>query len=411
MVMETAQQTEQALIGAILLSPEKMIITSEIVRPEDFTDVRARQCYLTALGLFQQGRPVDPISLANVDPKLAGYVGESMSKGLPFACKEYAQTISISAKKARILAELGNISKECVKVPEKLDRLLNLYQQEMFISRKNPEISQVIKRFSEHVRENKKRGAMGIPTGFGFLENKYIQYVPGHTWTIAGFTSVGKTAVMIQKICNILSMDRDVPIVLVSTEMTEEQVLSRILSNFTGVHSFRILSGNYWEGEEEQVDRYRGLIKEKKFKIYDDVYEKSEIETVFRKANLQGGVDIGFVDYVQNCTVQGAKGEYESNCLLAKGIQKLAKDVRATIICLSQVSNSVGRGDTDQLEMKGAGEWAAVSDVSVMLKRNPNDKYQLKYLVKKNRHGALLGHIMEYKSDFTRIEPLKPAEG
>ena len=337
-------------------------------------------------------------------------MAEAIGVGVPFGFKEYVNTISISAKKRRILREIEEISKDSIKVPDKLDRLLALYQREMFINRKNPEIAHVVNRFTDYVKENKKRGSMGLSTGFGFLDDRYIQYVPGHIWTLSGFTSVGKTAVMVQKICNLLAVDADISIVLVSTEMTEEQILARVLSNSTGVHSYRILSGNYWDGEEERVERYRSLISKKRFRIYDDVYEKNEIEAVFRKTSLQGGVDIGFIDYVQNCIVSGSSSEYRTNSTLAKSIQKLAKDVRATIICLSQVSNAVGRGETDQLEMKGAGEWAAVSDVSVMLQRNKQNKQLLKYLVKKNRHGSLCEYYMEYKSDFTRVLPTKPVE-
>ena len=114
-----------------------------------------------------------------------------------------------------------------------------------------------------------------------------------------------------------------------------------------------------------------------------------------------------FIDYVQNCKWAEAKSQYQEQSEMAKRLQALAKDVRATIICLSQVSNEVGRGGTDQLELKGAGEWAAVSDMSVMLKRNSKEKYQLKYMVKKNRHGALDECVMEFKNDFTRLEEVR----
>ena len=122
---------------------------------------------------------------------------------------------------------------------------------------------------------------------------------------------------------------------------------------------------------------------------------------------MQGGVDVGFIDYVQNCSVPTAKSEYQEGSQLAKGLQRLAKDVRATIVCLSQVSNDVGRGNSSQFELKGAGEWAAVSDVGIMLTRGQNNKCTLKYAVDKNRHGPLHQHKMAYIDHFTRIEAVK----
>jgi replicative DNA helicase len=236
------------------------------------------------------------------------------------------------------------------------------------------------------------------------MDDLYIQYVPGHIWTIGAYTSVGKTAVMTQKLRNLLHSNKNPRIVIISTEMTEEQMIGRIIANFTAIPSVKILSGNLTGPEEIEVAKCEKFIATKNLTVYDDVYTLGEIETVFRKAELKGGVDIGFIDYVQNCQVPEAKSEYQEQSTLAKRIQKLAKDVRATIVCLSQVSNDVGRGNTNNLELKGAGEWAAVSDVGVMLYRGKENKYMMKYSIKKNRHGQLHDEAFLYTNNWTRLE-------
>ena len=163
---------------------------------------------------------------------------------------------------------------------------------------------------------------------------------------------------------------------VISTEMTEEQIVSRILANITGVHSYRILTGKYHdEFEADVVASAKDRLSRARMSIYDDIYRLEDIETAFRKADLQGGINVGWIDYVQNCRWPDAKSQYQEQSEIAKRFQALAKDVRATLICLSQVSNDVGRGNTDNLELKGAGEWAAVSDIGLMLKRHVSDKH------------------------------------
>lgn len=407
--MDLATQTEQALIGSILHAPDKLVHIIDTVRPEDFTDLAAQKAYVAAVGLWRAKKQVDLVTVASVDISLASYLAEASSKGAAIAIKDYAGQIALSSKERRVSQALHGLINSKSPVKAKLDEILSLYQREMFVDRKNPDMASVVNRFNKKVQENRKRKSMGVPTGFGFLEELYIQYVPGHIWTMGGFTSAGKTATMVQKICNLIAMDKTPSVVVISTEMTEEQVISRILANFTGIHSQRILAGNFRQGEEEYVEEYKKLLMDKPVYIYDDVYTLGEIETVFRKADLQGGVDVGFIDYVQNCKVPDAKTEYQEQSTLAKRFQKLAKDVRTTLICLSQVSNDVGRGNTDNLELKGAGEWAAVSDLGIMLRRNANDEYALLYSVKKNRHGAKHDHHLEYKADYTRLEPIGPA--
>jgi len=402
--MEIIASTEQALIGALLLSQKKIIEVLEIVKVEDFSTLAGATAFSLIVDMFQKKRNIDVISTGNGDPKMLVYLSESTSMAYAPAAVEYAHSIAKAAKSRRINDKLAKIQKADLRPDIALRDILDLYQREMSAGRKDPNIVPILNRFEGLVKRNKQNGRMGYKTGFAFLERLYVQYIPGHIWTVGGFTSVGKTAVMIQKICNMIVNEYSPSILVVSTEMTEEQMVSRIIANLTGIHSYRVLSGNYHDEEEQdKVDQWKSVLSAAKLKIYDDIYTLNEIETAFRKADLQGGVDVGFIDYVQNVRVPDAKSQYQEQSEIAKRLQKLAKDVTATVICLSQVSNDVGRGNTDNLELKGAGEWAAVSDVGIMLNRHKTEKHRLKYSIKKNRHGALGEFELEYKAEYTRL--------
>jgi replicative DNA helicase len=392
-------ETEQALIGGLLSSPKHL---------DDFKSDFARRAYGAMLSTWKVGKEIDYISLVNLDGTISSYLAGSIDKAAinPTRC---ALDVSVAAKADRINAGVERIARE-KSVTSKLDGMLSLYQQEMFVDRKIPDVNAVVKRFSESIKINKKRGSMGVSTGFRFLDDLYIQYVPGHIWVIGAYTSVGKTAFMTQKLRNLLQNKNNPRIVIISTEMTEEQMVGRIVANFTGVPSVKILSGSLTASEEVEVEKCLRFISTKNLTVYDDVYTLGEIEAVFRKAELKGGVDVGFIDYVQNCQVPEAKSEYQEQSTLAKRVQKLAKDVRATIVCLSQVSNDVGRGNTSNLELKGAGEWAAVADIGIMLYRRKENKYLIKYSIKKNRHGQLHDEAFIYTSNWTRLEAQGKAE-
>lgn len=402
--MDIVKEMELSFVGSLITYPEKIITVIDIVNPEDFTSQHAKELYLILTDLWRNKKHVNLSSVLMENKALTQILLASIKTAHSFGLKSVARDISLQAKNRRVNYGLDEIQKSSVGITQKLDNILSLYQREMFIHSKEPDIKNAMSRFREKVAENKKSGAIGIHTGFNFLQEKYIQYVPGQVWVMGGFTSAGKTATAIQKICNIIVQDPCPSIVIVSTEMTEEQLISRLVANLTGVHSYRVLSGKYRPGEEEEVVKCQDFLESRNMIIYDDIYTIGDIETVFRKKQLQGGVDLGIIDYIQNCQVPDANSEYQEQSTLAKRVQKLAKDVRATMLCLSQVSNSVGRGDTDQLEFKGAGEWAAVTDIGIMLQRHKTEKYKLKYSVKKNRHGALCENVLEYKMDFTRLE-------
>ena len=398
------QEIEKALIGALILSQKRIIDVIETVRPEDFTCDPARKAFVHIVNLFREKKSVDLVSVSAADPSLVQYIAHATSNTYEPAALDYAHILAQNAKKRRLVAGLQSIQNSKGKNEDLLQDILSLYQQEMTAGKKNPDILAVLRRFEETVKCHKQHGRMGFDTGFKFLSRKYIQYIPGHIWALGGWTSTGKTAVMVQKIRHLIEIGQNPAIVVISTEMTEEQIISRMMANFSSVHSQRILFGKYHEVEEEdRAEVAKSIIASMNIKIYDDIYTLDGIETAFRKADLQGGVNIGFIDYVQNVRVPNAGSQYQEQSEIAQRLQKLAKDVRATLICLSQVSNDVGRGNSELLELKGAGDWSAVADVGVMIKRHPTDKFRMKYDVKKNRHGALCEGILEYVGEYTSL--------
>lgn len=393
---------ERDFIGSIILYPKQVQTAIELVNENDFTDQRAKKVFSHIKKHFLERRPITPISLAQ-DTGEAVFVAESTSGGSFPLVREYGKRIADKAKKERIKERLAQITSEGVSVEDQLDGLMDIYTSELSIDKKKGDIASVFNRFDEHVEMNKSRGSIGVKTGIGFLNAKYIEYVAGHIWVMGAFTSVGKTSMMIQKVCSLLKNNSKARIVIISTEMTEQQMVARIISNFTGISTYSVLSGRFNETEGKAIDGVKSFILDRSVSVYDDVYTLVDIEKTLRKEKLQGGFDVCFIDYVQNCQVPEATSAYQEQSILAKRLQALAKETTSCFVCLSQVSNSVGRGDTDQIEFKGAGEWAAVIDYGVMLKRNKDDEVALLYDLRKNRHGAKFSQEMRYVNNFSSI--------
>jgi replicative DNA helicase len=395
---------EDSLAGALLLSPEKIADIWGKVSPEDFEDGRAGEVLRLAHDHFSKGKPFDPIIASSIHPENTTYYAEI--SGSPFFGnhKSYASKINDKGRKRRILAGLNNaLHNSDESADELLGRLVKLHQTETKVAGKATDIQSVIKRVDELVEVNRKNGRIyGVNTGFDFLDNAYIRYIPGHVWVLTGFTSVGKTSLITEMIQR-LEHNR---VALISTEMTEEQMVARLQAHHTGIHTAKILSGYLDEKEELHCNISKGNILERSLHIADDIRELSRIESYVMQLAMSGGVDVVFVDYVQNCKVRGARSPYEEQSELAKGLQDLAKKARTCVICLSQVSNSVARGETENLEAKGAGDWSAVADIGVRLKRGVADGQMTNELIfemKKNRHGALASSNLRFVNNFTRI--------
>ena len=388
----------EIILSGLIKNPDAIVDIVSVITPSDFSDPKHRRCYEAILALWEQKLPVDIATVTKQigqpysDAVWVAGLTDTLPANLDWAVAELAE----QSKQRRITDRLKNIYGESSTM---LDGIINIYQDELAYHKKPADIKTHIKTFRQAQKANAEKDGFGIPTGFECLENNYIQYCPGHVWTIGAYTSVGKTATAVEMVCRAI----DQKILIISTEMTVEQNIARILANQTGTNGNVILSGRLFDMQQSLVDDYIERLEARNLTIYDDVFELPEIEAAVRKADLQGGVDIVFIDYLQNISVPGAKSEYEAMNKVAKTIQRLAKQVNATIVCLSQIPNHAAREDTGIIEFKGAGEIAAVSDVGIWLKRDKDDKGKILFDVRKNRHGALTKVVLAYDNGWTSL--------
>jgi len=392
---------EKNLIGMLFLKSEIIASVSPLVNVEDFTDRTAAKIFQIAKDKFSRNEPFDISLVAAQMPDSVMYISDSMDV-IPINHKAYAAEINNSARKRRLLAGMSKIISQNSQ-PTTADDLLgdigSLHLSEIKSAKKGYDIASVTERVQREIAKNHELGKLpGVPTGFSFLFQNYVQYVPGHIWVITGFTSTGKSKLLIEKVVRAGSAN----ILIISTEMSETQILTRIYARETGINENLIMSGQYGDSERAKMNRAVKHVAGMNLKIVDDIYELTDIEAVIQQEAMGGGVDIVFLDYVQNCSVKGIPRK-EQGHEMAIRLQQLAKTAKTCLVCFSQVSNSVGRGDVEQFEAKGAGEWAAVADVGVRLKRKKEDPLALLYDMQKGRHYRTLQKELRFSDNYTSI--------
>jgi len=396
------KETEQALIGAMIGDPSCIPSVIGIVKASDMETEKGYFAFEAIEELFREGAAIDPVTVGTSPGVDFLYVTSSTSIGFWTSATQYAVEIATASKIRRMKDGLNNLI-SCKKAEDILRGITDIYNNESGGKGKEPEIVDVIGRFDAHVKANIARGSTGLATGIQRLDNSMIYYVSGQIWALGGYTSTGKTAMMVQMIVNLFMANKKARVCVIATEMTEEQMVARILGNMTGIYSQRILAGDVWPTDQEKYSKAYSQLKSWNLKIHDDINELADIESTARSHAMRGGIDVCFIDYVQNCHVKGIDNSYMEQKTLATNIQQLAKTTNSTMVCLSQVSNAVGRGDVGTFELKGAGEWAAVADVGMMLKRGKIDERELLLDVPKNRHGVKPSVIFKFSKNYSNM--------
>lgn len=405
-MLKPQKDLEQEFIGALLLRPERYFSVADKVEARDLTEESAQVIYKAIGEMWRDSRPIDPGTVGlrvgmKHSPWLAFDAITSAHAG------QYAEELARRAKSRRLSVALAGLAAQNGQLDdpdEVLHQMQQLYREEAGDRNVSADITSVIHRFRKVQSQNKERGRLGLSTGFQMLDRDYITYQPGHLWVVGAWTSTGKTQWAIEAVERFFVANQNPVAAIFSTEMTEEQNLARMIANRTGMHTNLILSGRLSGQAEEAVAGCVSMIGRRRLFIFDKVRDVAGIDIHCRKIKMQHGLDVVFIDFIQNVRKPGYKSKYEMMSDIAIDLQALAKDLRCTIVCLSQIPNSAGKEDAGILEYKGAGEIAAACDLGVLLKRSKEDKSVILWETRKNRHGACNKFCLRFSNNWTRLE-------
>lgn len=401
-------ETEQMLIGSLILKPDNFFSVADIVSVEDFASRPAVLCFQAIQEMIAAKKPINIASLFHVtgDPTWVGTATDV--PGIVVSHIHLAEKVAEGGKVRRIekmLAQAKNTLRDFGS-DMALQEIQKIYKDETGKKIKGDDIVSVVSRFKDVVAENKQRGSVGIPTGFDNLEKDHIAYQQGHLWVIGAWTSTGKTAWAVEAIKRVF-WHNNPTVAIFSTEMTEEQNIARLLANMSTVSSHKILGGRLDDAAIEHVEKKQRWIESRRFHVYDQVRNVSDLSNQCRKIVLQHGkLDVVFIDFIQNIRKKGCSSTYEMMKEIAVDLQDLAKELRCCIVCLSQIPTGAAKEDAGILEFKGAGEIAAAADLGVLLKKDKNHEGVLLWETRKNRHGKCGKFLLQFSDNWTNLQEI-----
>jgi replicative DNA helicase len=241
---------------------------------------------------------------------------------------------------------------------------------------------------------------LGLTTGFAWLDKATEGFLPATFWVVGAFTSTGKTALALQMALR--SLEAGARVAVFSLEMSSRANLYRLLANRSGVSAVAIRRGHLEDSDKARVDAASKWLDRLPLYLFDQLYSLDAISETARALKRGGGLDVLFLDYLQN--LQGEGSLFERMSTAAPRLQGLAKELDCCIVALSQFSNEVARGEVGILAYKGAGEIAASADVGLRLERDKDDSARLHLYLTKNKEGPSgLKRTLRWDSAFTRL--------
>lgn len=238
----------------------------------------------------------------------------------------------------------------------------------------------------------------GLPSGFDELDTFTHGFQKSDLIIIAGRPSMGKTALSLNIVSNIMKHSK-LPILFFSLEMSKEQIMYRFLSMETNINQMRLKSGRVYQNEWVKLHKMIKILSKLPFFI-DDTFNlsphniKLKLKTIMFEQNQIGLIVIDYLQLMQDSKLKTENRAQELS-KITRSLKTLAREFNIPIIALSQLSRSIEmRVDKKPIlsDLRESGSIEQDADLVLMLSDNIsqglNQNQQLiELIVAKQRNG------------------------
>ena len=359
-VLPHSVEAEQSVIGSMLMDKEAIVVASEIVRAEDFYQSQYSIMFESMVELFNEGQPVDLVTLQNrlkekaVPPEISSldFVGELIAS-VPTSAnvKYYAEIVYEKSILRKLIKVNEDIANTCYIGKEKLDDIMADTEKKIFDLLQNRmtsdyvPIKQVVLSVIEKIEQasKSKSTVTGIATGFTDLDYRTSGMQPSDLILLAARPSMGKTAFVLDLAQN-MAIKNSYTTAIFSLEMSKEQLVNRLLSMESRVDSQILRTGSLSDSDWDQVVESSGVIAKSKL-IIDDTpgISITELRSKCRKYKLEHDLKVVIIDYLQLMSGSGSRSgdnRQQEISEISRSLKALARELEVPVIALSQLSRA-----------------------------------------------------------------------
>ena len=435
---------EACLLGAILLNPQSIAEIDDLVRSSDFLNKKHEYIYQAALTIYRAGKDIDIITVGSAlkDKKLFKSVGgndylNQLINTVPTAAhiKSYAEIIINKSRRRGLIETAVAFNQLAYDNKKDINEIIETAELKLFnVSQQHVERNAIhlreilIDSFAklQHMQEN--RGELrGISSGFKDLDNFLAGFQNSDLFIIAGRPGMGKTGFALNLAYNIAynhDLEKQNTVLYFSLEMSQDQLVDRILSMHTGVNNWNLRTGHLKAEDFQKVQAAQEDLSQASLYIDDTPgLNISEIRTKTRRLNYKQKVDMIVVDYLQ--LMRGMNRSYGENRVqeiseISRGLKLLAKELNMPVIALSQLSRQTETRENKHpalADLRDSGSIEQDADVVAFLYReeyynpqNEDKKGILEVQIKKHRNGPVGRVELYFNKEIQRYLTLEKTE-
>lgn len=411
-----ADDSEVAVIGAMLLSDQARDDAFASLTDADFFDTRCKTLFVAMRALHESGKPVDPVTVfdwlrRNSSIETAGgasFVSQAFHAVPHHAHLNHYASHVLNASTLRSVISVGAaMIHDATDNPDDAGGVMDRASKGLSdlldrgIVRDCPRIGEVLLNAINAIDEDMRAGSppASVRTGIACLDAALAGgFRKGQLVILAARPSVGKTALAMQ-----LAMSAglaSVPTLLLSLEMPASELADRILSQHAMVDGNRMRDRTLTRDDRESLVEAASRTSAATLRVEDSgSMSLRRVSAIARRMKRKEGLGLIVIDYLQLMQPADQRIPREQQvAALSRGLKVLARDLEVPIVCLCQLSREVEKQNREPRlsDLRESGSIEQDADVVMFLHRdnagwssNETGAAEVLLIVAKQRSGPI----------------------
>jgi replicative DNA helicase len=415
-VVPHSREAEEAVVGAVLINPEVYYDVAQFLQADDFYIIRNRWIWEAYTRLHERRIPVDFLTLTEE----LDHMGQLSEIGGPayltalvnqvpssLNADSYGHIIEQNALRRRMLTAANEIAKLAYQQEKAIDTVIDDAEKAIFsLSERRARhdlqpIQQVLSDYYDHIDELSQRTdeIFGVPTGLIDLDNLLGGLQPSDLLIIAGRPGTGKTGFLLSILKN-AALKHKKHIAMFSLEMSNEQLVQRLVAQETGIDSTRLRSGKLNENEWSLFTHAIEVLSDTQVFLDDTpAITPLQLRTKCRRLHMEYRLDLVLVDYLQLMSGDTrTDNRVQEVSYISRNMKTLARELNVPVLCAAQLSRAVEqRSDKRPVlsDLRESGSLEQDADIVMFIHRpdllekdNPRQNIA-ELIVGKHRNGPV----------------------
>jgi replicative DNA helicase len=354
-----SREAEEAVLGAVLINPESYYDVAQFLQAEDFYIHRHRWIWEAFVALHDRNEALDFVTVTEeldqmghlADIGGAAYITQLINN-VPSSlhAEAYGHRVEETAIRRRMINAANSIAKLAYEENLSLETVLDDSEKAVFnvserrLTRDLEPIKTVLSSYFDRIEELSQRdeALVGVPTGFIDIDRMLGGLQPSDLLIIAGRPGMGKTGFLLSAVKNAALIHKK-HVAIFSLEMSNEQLVQRIIAQETGINSTALRSGKLAPEQWPLFTQAIEVLNETKIFLDDTpALTPIQLRTKARRLHLEYHLDLVVVDYLQLMT-----GDMRSNNRvqevsdISRSLKILARELNVPVLAAAQLSRAV----------------------------------------------------------------------